>query len=103
MRISHADDITTHNETAQEEAKYNVYLSICEHYNAVNDELWRPIDMEEKTSKTDMVITVIAFSLSVLSVIVGTIYYIVQSRAQKKRLDEVETARRQGSTLRLVR
>jgi len=106
--VNHADDITTDDDVSKEaEARYNMYVEVCQRYGAINDDVWQPTEdgsdaAGQQMSQTDVIITTTAFGLSILSVVVGTIYYIVQSSRQTKRLHSLDMARAEGSTLGLV-
>ena len=114
MAMNHSDDIISDDDDAinQEEARYNAYVTACLEHGSIDGDVWKPTDdsaskeggdaSNQQLSETDIVITTAMFGASILSVIVGTIYYIISSRRQKRRLASLDAARLEGSTAGLV-
>ena len=114
MAMNHSDDIISDDDDAinQEEARYNAYVTACLEHGSIDGDVWKPTDdsaskeggdtPDQQLSETDIVITTAMFGASILSVIIGTIYYIILSRRQKRRLASLDAARLEGSTAGLV-
>ena len=114
MAMNHSDDIISDDDDAinQEETRYNAYVTACLEHGSIDGDVWKPTDDSaskeggdtsgQQLSETDVIITTAMFGASILSVIIGTIYYIILSRRQKRRLASLDAARLEGSTAGLV-
>ena len=114
MTMNHSDDIISDDDDAinQEETRYNAYVTACLEHGSIDGDVWTPTDDSankeggdtsgQQLSETEIMITITMFGASILSVFIGTAYYIILSRRQKRRLASLDTARLEGSTAGLV-
>lgn len=98
----HVDDIFGDNGLSGEDIAYNAALNECKKYDAVDEEKWPPkgsgpVDVDEIIDSTDIAMSATAFGLALSSVIAGAVYYVLNSRAQKARLEVLDSARKQNA------
>lgn len=114
MAMNHSDEVASDDEDAinQEKLRYNAYVTACLEHGSIDGSLWKPTDDSaskegsdasgEQLSEMEFLITTAMFGASILSVVIGAIYYMMLSRRQKRRLTSFDTARHEGSTTGLV-
>jgi hypothetical protein len=111
MAMNHSDEIVSDDDDDAintEEIRYNTYVTACLEHGSIDGTVWQPTDNadnkggDDKLSEVDVIISAAMFGASILSVVIGTVYYLVLSRRQKRRLASLDMARLEGSTTGLV-
>jgi len=110
MAMNHSDEIVSGDDDAinTEEIRYNTYVTACLEHGSIDGTVWQPTDDvdntggDEELSEVDVIISAAMFGASILSVVIGAVYYLVLSRRQKRRLASLDMARLEGSTTGLV-